>query len=162
MAPKFTQHNLNIHSCIYTHTHIHSFICDIHSHTHIHTYIIHSFGTLISLIFFTLAFIQHELSININRLPLLLGLVHMSLMYPAVSLLLWPMKFTVWRLTGYVPSTTAGDWPLKSATLREFWGWRYNQVIGQICRNAVFKPLVSYVCLVCGVVCVSVTWFLIC
>ena len=51
-------------------------------------------------------------------------LFHFLMVYPVLMGLFWGCQILTLLLTGCLSSTTAGDFPLISATMREFWGKR--------------------------------------
>eukprot|EP00285_Hemiselmis_virescens_P001084 CAMPEP_0173407090 /NCGR_PEP_ID=MMETSP1356-20130122/66253_1 /TAXON_ID=77927 ORGANISM="Hemiselmis virescens, Strain PCC157" /NCGR_SAMPLE_ID=MMETSP1356 /ASSEMBLY_ACC=CAM_ASM_000847 /LENGTH=383 /DNA_ID=CAMNT_0014368193 /DNA_START=32 /DNA_END=1180 /DNA_ORIENTATION=- len=101
-------------------------------------------GSFLLLLFVSVSYVEHEMNTDIRgHLPGVMCLIHFLMVYPSISLLFWGCQLILWLPTGCVSHNTAGDFPLISGSMREFWSRRYNQVISELCRTVIFYPLAS-------------------
>jgi D-alanyl-lipoteichoic acid acyltransferase DltB (MBOAT superfamily) len=78
-----------------------------------------------------------------TRSPLLASI----LLLPSLSLMLhfglFNMVAAMWRALG-IPAAPLFDAPLRSTSLTEFWGRRWNLAFSEMCQLAVYKPLAPW------------------
>ena len=100
-----------------------------------------TFGGILSAIFVTLGFLEHEIGI---QFPLIFDMyLFMAVFYPALSLVLCFESLLIFALSGEAPRCLAGSNPYASTSMREFWGGRYNQCISDHCKRIIFRPLMD-------------------